>query len=609
MTEETDPNPSAIASDEEQERRRRRDEEMERWLLQQENDDENAPLNQDDDDVRENNPQDDLAAPPQQQLQQQLLLQHHQQKSSLSWLSYRPASFIAFVALLWYALRTRKQYYLAVVYLTSSKWAYLVIGNAILATAVTVFDVTVKTFLSGLRLHEAEGLQDFFRWNVTETCLALTMFRNELTIETALQFVALITVKCLHHVTSQREQHLRMTEDAVQGEFPYIRPSHLRLVFFLLLLQGIDMFTVQHAVEELLITGPTVKILFAFEAAILLVSAWSHILLWQLHVVDSAIQYGHEHEWPVTSKLLHPWKEYKATMTFAVELQAQAVNFVFYSTFFAIVLTYYGVPINLFREVYLSFAKLKERLTAFFNYRRLMASMNRFRSATDEELEEAGRTCIICRDEMCTLDCKRLPVCAHTFHKSCLREWLVQQQSCPTCRADIAAMEAQEAARNAAATAATDRTQQAETQVEDPTEEQPGDDSQQQAGITPRTAAISTSDSVAGDVGQTNRSAPVFERRENKKVGLVGEFEKVNASDFGPALYEAVHDVAVWSLDDLRTFTRTIPAGLLVLCLSLQRHSFETGETIYLLRIPDGWIREDSVRKVYEVVQNPDAAR
>ena len=33
-------------------------------------------------------------------------------------------------------------------------------------------------------------------------------------------------------------------------------------------------------------------------------------------------------------------------------------------------------------------------------------------------------------------------MCGHAFHKHCLREWLVQQHSCPTCRSDIRANEA-----------------------------------------------------------------------------------------------------------------------------------------------------------------------
>lgn len=93
----------------------------------------------------------------------------------------------------------------------------------------------------------------------------------------------------------------------------------------------------------------------------------------------------------------------------------------------------------------MSFQQLRRRLTAFNTYRKLTHNMdNRFESVKDEEeLDRLGHTCIICRDQMdCLGGSKKLPGCGHAFHAHCLREWLVQQQTCPTCRADIAANEA-----------------------------------------------------------------------------------------------------------------------------------------------------------------------
>ena len=58
----------------------------------------------------------------------------------------------------------------------------------------------------------------------------------------------------------------------------------------------------------------------------------------------------------------------------------------------------------------------------------------RFPPATEDEIREAGGICIICRDDMS--EGRRLP-CGHVFHFACLRLWLQQQQSCPTCRQDI----------------------------------------------------------------------------------------------------------------------------------------------------------------------------
>merc|ERR1711933_597812 len=97
---------------------------------------------------------------------------------------------------LWYALRTRQQWYLALVFLSSSKYAYVILGNAIVAFCVEIFYSLTNIFLGGLRLVEAEGLGDFFRWNITEMCLALTMFRSEITsVESALFFLFLVLGK------------------------------------------------------------------------------------------------------------------------------------------------------------------------------------------------------------------------------------------------------------------------------------------------------------------------------------------------------------------------------------------------------------------------------
>lgn len=512
--------------------------------------------------------------------------------------TYTQMSFLAFGALLYYAMRTRQQWYLAAIYLSSSKWAYLIAGNACIASAVLVFDfATTKLLQGGLRVQEAEGLQDFFRWNVTETCLALTMFRSELTVTTSIYFVALILVKCLHHVANMREAHLRMTQEAVvESELnpavPAIPRQHCKLLAFLVILQIVDLWAVQYTGLDLIANGPSVSMLFAFEAAILLVSAWSHLLLWHLHCIDGLLHFGHEKGFRLISSCIHLWKEYKATLTFAVELQAQAIEFLFYVSFFAIVLTYYGMPINLFREAYLSFTQLKERLFAFWKYRRLMASMDRFAAVTDEELDNQGRTCIICRDEMTVQDSKKLPGCGHVFHKSCLREWLVQQQSCPTCRADIATMQAQETARQAGAAAAAAREEEDQQQQQDEQEQLEQND----APATPP-----TSEHEATIRGQ-NASATTAVKMKHEAVGF-SEDPAVRPRDASatatmefPAIYRVVQDATVWS--DLSIINRTIPAGVLVFCTEIQKRTIEGAESSFL-RLPDGWILESSVLRAH----------
>ena len=313
------------------------------------------------------------------------------------------------------------------------------------------------------------------------------------------------------------EENLRL---AWYRRLPSARLSHAKFYAFLQLLLLCDIFAVAQCALSVATKGPSVDILFGFEAAILLVSALMTQGLYHLHLVDGvmgvfhhlaegshhhnaigglaeASEHGGEEEATgegegtgdgqeqarqqqqqqqpksfaklFVERMANPWRDRRATLSFAIELQAQAAKFLFYVVFFAIVFTYvsvsscllqrrsifsgisqtllsfsqYGMPINIFREVYVSFQQLRRRLIAFNTYRRLTHNMeSRFDDIeSEEELERLGRTCIICREQMdLTGGCKKLP-CGHAFHTHCLREWLVQQQTCPTCRSDIVAGE------------------------------------------------------------------------------------------------------------------------------------------------------------------------
>jgi hypothetical protein len=46
--------------------------------------------------------------------------------------------------------------------------------------------------------------------------------------------------------------------------------------------------------------------------------------------------------------------------------------------------------------------------------------------------------CIFCQDEYVELDEVRLLPCKHGFHKGCVDEWLLANDSCPLCKAAVA---------------------------------------------------------------------------------------------------------------------------------------------------------------------------
>jgi E3 ubiquitin-protein ligase synoviolin len=128
-----------------------------------------------------------------------------------------------------------------------------------------------------------------------------------------------------------------------------------------------------------------------------------------------------------------------------------------YLLFFLLIVAFYGLPLNIIRDVYLTGRSFVTRLRALVRYRAATRNMDeRYPDASEDEMSAmTDRTCIICREEMFAHGVsenragdsgsnpaqhvsdgpnttpKKLP-CGHIFHFYCLRSWLERQQSCPT---------------------------------------------------------------------------------------------------------------------------------------------------------------------------------
>jgi len=125
---------------------------------------------------------------------------------------------------------------------------------------------------------------------------------------------------------------------------------------------------------------------------------------------------------------------------------------------------FYGLPIHIMRDLFMTARSFLKRLTAFLRYRRATSDMNqKYEDATVEDIERED-TCIICREEMRPWSVtnpqappvapgalpparaaatvnertrpKKLP-CGHILHLGCLKSWLERQQVCPTCRRPV----------------------------------------------------------------------------------------------------------------------------------------------------------------------------
>ncbi|XP_021175236.2 E3 ubiquitin-protein ligase AMFR isoform X1 [Fundulus heteroclitus] len=89
----------------------------------------------------------------------------------------------------------------------------------------------------------------------------------------------------------------------------------------------------------------------------------------------------------------------------------------------------------IFMQLRYLFHEVQRRIRRHKNYLRVINNMEaRFAVATAEELAANDDDCAICWDAMLTA--RKLP-CGHLFHNSCLRSWLEQDTSCPTCRTSL----------------------------------------------------------------------------------------------------------------------------------------------------------------------------
>ena len=93
------------------------------------------------------------------------------------------------------------------------------------------------------------------------------------------------------------------------------------------------------------------------------------------------------------------WEE-KGRWVFYLDLATDFVKTLVYLGFFVILMTFYGIPIHIMRDLFMTIRSLLKRINDFIQYRNATRDMNtRYPDATAEELDREN-TCIVCREEM-----------------------------------------------------------------------------------------------------------------------------------------------------------------------------------------------------------------
>ncbi|KAI9806087.1 MAG: E3 ubiquitin-protein ligase hrd1 [Piccolia ochrophora] len=355
-----------------------------------------------------------------------------------------------------------------------------------------------------LRPIETEQLYEKAWFAITETCLAMTIFRDEVGAWFLVMFVSLLVGKVWGWIGEGRVEILEQQPPANPRLF------HARLSFSLFISLCFDAALLKYTVQTVLQQArPNMMVMFAFEFAVLTLSSSSTAARYAISLTEaykiktqtrakleerraelravreelrrartaeSETGSGTDSSGEPTSSVREdeidetdidvPGWEDKGQWIFYLDLITDFLKLAVYVAFFTILLTFYGLPIHIMRDLFLTFRSFTKRVADFIRYRNATRDMNaRYPDASAEEIARE-EVCIICREEMRAWHAdtavneahgqqahgrrpapaaqprdersrpKKLP-CGHILHFGCLRSWLERQQICPTCRRSV----------------------------------------------------------------------------------------------------------------------------------------------------------------------------
>ncbi|KAF2121803.1 hypothetical protein BDV96DRAFT_562370 [Lophiotrema nucula] len=391
------------------------------------------------------------------------------------------SAFLANVVLL-RAYYERPNFYSAAVYISQSTGSLMFLINLSLIVTASIGYGLQRLFYGPLRPIETEQLYDKAWFAVSETLLAMTIFRDDIGIWFFAMFLCLLAGKVWQWIGEGRVEFLEQQPPANPRLF------HTRLASSLIVSVAFDVFMTQYCVDSILRdTRPGVMVMFGFEYVLLAIASTSTLLRYALSLVELAITHRQEKARAEARQLAReqarqraqaeatagetvpasgeeeddddgdvPGWEEKGRWVFYLDLATDFIKSVVYLGFFMILMAFYGIPIHIMRDLFMTIRSFIKRINDFVQYRNATRDMNaRYPDATEEELAREN-TCIVCREEMRPwvqpgadgaqagrrIDerqrAKKLP-CGHILHFSCLRSWLERQQVCPTCRRPVLA--------------------------------------------------------------------------------------------------------------------------------------------------------------------------
>mmetsp|Transcript_6947 Transcript_6947/g.16888 ORF Transcript_6947/g.16888 Transcript_6947/m.16888 type:complete len:1035 (-) Transcript_6947:326-3430(-) len=319
-----------------------------------------------------------------------------------------------------HAWSVHEQFYPAVIHLSSDKLSLALLYNFVFATFLLFGYATLKFFIGRLRDLEIEQLIDTGRGFLADTILFLVFYsptidQKEVATFQLMQYIVGVIFLKMFHLMAQ----IRVSSMFEMGTPK--RSVKIKLAVLMGLMLGVDLLLV-HNFYAAFGRQSTFYTWILFECVTMLALITVTIFKYTLHLIDTSLEHG----WPG-----------KAAYIFYLELVGDVCSMLIFLCFMGIFFLQNPnrLPIYMMADIVQVARQLTTRLRNFRKYRMIMSDFeNKFRMADSEELANA-ETCIICRDDL--HEGSVILPCGHIFHVDCLKSWLVMQQVCPTCRAEI----------------------------------------------------------------------------------------------------------------------------------------------------------------------------
>ena len=226
---------------------------------------------------------------------------------------------------------------------------------------------------------------------LTESLLALTIFRDDFSPGFAIMFGLLAFLRCFHWITADRIDYVRPCVVAPltsqMDQIPHPGPGslfHLRASGVLLVLGTLDVVLTAYAVISIVDDGVSAMVLFASEYMILLASISGTAARYIVGLVDLRRAGGRADapSWEDKSVWLFYVDLAVGTLmdSFGVRtigrprfedpvLIADFAKLLTYLTFFAIIVLHYGVPLHIIRDVWMTCRSFLSRCQDLIRYR------------------------------------------------------------------------------------------------------------------------------------------------------------------------------------------------------------------------------------------------